>query len=120
MQYYILFNTALVIVSCFLSWIEPKIFVITLRGFQMIDGKIVLVLALIGFISICYELLRKKAQLFWVYGLVGFIITIITSMVFYSYYQNNYSGGPGIYLAALGGIQLTGTYVVYLFQQGKQ
>lgn len=119
MQYYILFNTSLVIASCFLGWIEPKLFVIAMRGFQMLDGKIILVLGLLGFATICYELLRKKAQLYWVYGLLGFLITIITGMVFYSYYQNQYSGGAGLYLAALGGIQLTGTYVVFLFQSRK-
>jgi len=120
MQYYILFNTTLVIASCFLTWIEPKLFIITMRGFQMRDGKVVLVLGLIGFATICFELLRRKSGLYWVYGLIGFIITIITGMVFFSYYQNNYSGGAGLYLAALGGIQLTGTYVVFLFQHGKQ
>lgn len=120
MQYYILFNTSLVIASCFLSWIEPKIFVIAMRGIQMMDGKIVLVLGMIGFVTICYELLRRKEQLYWVYGLTGFIVAIITGMEFYSFYQNQYSGGAGIYLAALGGIQLTGSYVVVLFQKGKQ
>lgn len=85
----------------------------------MLDGKIILVLGLLGFATICYELLRKKAQLYWVYGLLGFLITITTGMVFYNYYQNRYSGGAGLYLAALGGIQLTGTYVVFLFQSRK-
>ncbi len=120
MQYYILFNLTLVIASCFLTWIEPKIFVVALRGIQMIDGKIVLVLGLIGFITICSELLRRKAVLYWVYGFVGFIITIIAGMEFFSFYQNQYSGGPGLYLAGLSGVQLTGTYVIYLFQQGKK
>ncbi len=119
MPYYILFNTFLIIASCFLTWIEPKLFVISMRGFQMLDGRIVLVLGIIGFAAICFELLRKKVRLYWVYGLIGFITIIVTGMVFYSYYQNQYSGGAGIYLAALGGIQLTGTYVVFLFQQGK-
>lgn len=119
MQFYILFNLTLVIASCFLTWIEPKIFVVALRGIQMIDGKIVLILGLIGFISICYELLRRKAALFWVYGFVGFIISIIVGMEFFSFYQNDYSGGPGLYLAALSGVQLTGTYVVYLFHHEK-
>ncbi|MEC4678143.1 MAG: hypothetical protein VST69_05255 [Nitrospirota bacterium] len=119
MQYYILFNTVLLIVSSFLTWVEPKLFIITMKGFQMIDGKIVLVLGILGFVSICYELLRRKAQLYWIYGLIGFMTMIITGMVFYSYYQNQYSGGAGLYLAALGGIQLTGTYVVFIFQPRK-
>jgi len=118
-QYYILFNMLLIIISSFLTWIEPKLFIITMQGFQMIDGKIVLVLGILGFVSICYELLRRKTRLYWIYGLIGFLVMIVTGMVFYSYYRNQYSGGAGLYLAALGGIQLTGTYVVFLFQPRK-
>ncbi len=119
MQYYILFNSLLVIASCFLSWIEPKLFVIAMRGIQMVDGQIVFVLGFISFVTICYELLRRKEQLYWVYGLTGFIISIIAGMEFYSFYQNQYSGGAGIFLATLGGIQLTGSYIVVLLQKGK-
>lgn len=114
MYFYVLFNTFLVIASCFLTWIEPKIFVIEMRGIQMIDGKVVLTLGTIGFITCVFEMLRKKRKFFWVYGMVGFLISIITAVVFFNYYQHEYRGGPGIYLAALSGVQLTGTYILHL------
>ncbi len=120
MQFYILFNTFLVMFGCFLTWIEPKIFVIAMRGIDMIDGKIVFGLGLIGFLTISYELIRKNRQFYWIYGVVGLVIVVITGVVFFNYYQNNYNGGPGIYLSALGGVQLTGTYVIVLFQSGKK
>ncbi len=119
-QYYILFNAVLVVASCFLTWIEPKIFVVEMRGIDMLDGKIVFSLGLIGVVSICYELFRKQIRYYWIYGMVGFLIMVTSGFIFYNYYQNNASGGPGIYLAALGGIQLTGTYVIYLQQLGKR
>ncbi|MFQ5598831.1 MAG: hypothetical protein ACE5GK_12380 [Nitrospiria bacterium] len=116
MQFFILFNTFLVMYGCFLTWIEPKIFVVAMRGIDMIDGKIVFGLGLIGFFGIAYELIRKRKAFYWVYGGVGLIVTVISGVVFFNYYQNNYNGGPGIYLSALGGIQLVGSYVAVLLQ----
>ncbi|MFQ5779575.1 MAG: hypothetical protein ACE5HN_02160 [Nitrospiria bacterium] len=120
MQYYILFNTFLVIFGCFLPWIHPALFVVGMRGIEMVDGKIVLGLGAIGFLSISYELLMKKERFYWLYGIVGFVVFIIAVLVLINYYQNEYSSGPGIYLAALGGLQLTGAYVVVLFKKGRR
>lgn len=121
MQYYILFNTFLVILGVFLPWLQPGLFVAGHRGIQTSDGKVVLAIALIGFVMISYELIRRKERFYWLYGGVGFAVMIITSLVLYNYYyQNNYSSGPGVYLSLLGGLQLTGTYVVYLFTQGRR
>lgn len=117
LQLYILFNTFLVMFGCFLTWIEPKIFIIAMRGIDMIDGKIVFSLGLVSFLFISYELIKKRKQFYWVYGAVGLVVTVILGVVFFNYYQNDYHGGPGIYISALGGIQLVGSYVVVLFQQ---
>ncbi len=105
--------------GCFLTWIEPKIFVVEMRGIDMIDGQIVFGLGLVGFLFVSYELIKKRREFNWVYGVVGLIITVISGVIFFNYYQNEYHGGPGIYLSALGGIQMVGAYVVILFQQGK-
>lgn len=120
MQLYILFNSFLVMFGCFLTWIEPKIFVVALRGIEMMDGKIVFGLGLLSFIAVSYELIRKKTQLYWLHGVLGLAVTVVSGVVFFNYYQNNYNGGPGIYLSALGGIQLVGSYVVVLFQRAKE
>ncbi len=120
MQYYILFNTFLIILGVFLPWIHPGLFVVGLRGTNTMDGKIVLVFALIGFLTVSYELIKRKERFYWLYGGVGFATLIVTSLVLYNYYQNNYSSGPGIYLSVLGALQLTGAYVVYLFRQGRR
>lgn len=120
LQYYILFNTFLVMAGVFLPWIHPGLFVVGLRGIEMIDGKIVFLLACIGFVTISYEIIRKRGRFFWLYGAVGFLILMVTALVLYNFYQNNYSSGPGIYLSALGGLQLTGSYIVFLFKQGRR
>jgi hypothetical protein len=53
----------------------------------------------------------------WVTGVVGFIVFIIIVMLFYDYSRNEYILGPGMYLVALGSLQLTGAYVVSLFKK---
>jgi len=105
--------------GCFLSWIEPKIFVIALRGIEMIDGKIVFGLGLIGFVVVATELIFKKQRLYWLYGVLGLAVTVVSGVVFFNYHQNNYNAGPGIYLSALGGLQMAGSYVITLLQMGK-
>ena len=120
MKYYILFNTFLVVLGVFLPWIHPGLFVVGLRGIDTMDGKIVLTLAFIGFLMISYELITRRGQFYWLYGGIGFAVLIVTSMVLYNYFQNNYSSGPGIYLSFLGGLQLTGSYVVFLFKHGRR
>jgi hypothetical protein len=121
MQYYILFNTFLIILGVFLPWLQPGLFVAGHRGIETSDGRVVAVIALIAFLTISYELIKRKERLYWLYGGAGFAVTIITSLVLYNYYyQNNYTSGPGVYLSLLGGVQITGTYVVYLFKQGRR
>ncbi len=119
-QLYILFNTFLVMLGSFLNWIEPKIFVVALRGIEMMDGKLVFGFGLVGFIGVAYELICKKKQLNWLYGVLGLAVTVISGVVFFNYYQNNYNAGPGIYVSTLGGIQLVGSYVVLLLQPQKE
>lgn len=119
MLYYILFNTFLVALGCVLPWLHPGLFVVGLRGIDMMDGKIVLGLALIGLLAAAYQLLRKGERFYWVYGLIGFLILIISMLDLYTFYQNRYPIGPGIYLVALGGLQLTGAYILFLLKQGR-
>lgn len=120
MQFYILFNTFLVISSCFLQWIQPKIFVTNIIGIETIDGKIIFGLGVIGFLAVSCDLIMRKERLTWITGTVGFIVFIITAMLFYDYSRNEYVLGPGMYLAALGSVQLTGAYVVFLFKKAGQ
>ncbi|GEM_PF-2382636 len=119
MLYYILFNLALVILGCFLTWLHPGLFVAGHRGIQTFDGKIILGLALIGFLHVSFQMIWRKKGYSWINGLVGFFIFIVSVLVLYDYIRNQYPIGPGIYLAALGGLQLTGAYVVMLFQRGR-
>lgn len=119
MLYYILFNTFLVALGCVLPWIHPGLFVVGLRGIDMIDGKVALGLALIGLLAASYQLLQKRGRFYWVYGLIGFLILMIATLDLYTFYQNRYPIGPGIYLVALGGLQLTGAYILFLLRQGK-
>ena len=120
MYLFILFNTLVVMYGCSLIWIEPKLFNIAMHGLEMMDGKVVFALALTAGIAVLFELIFKKRSLSWLYGILGLAIVIVTGVVFFNYYKNAYNSGPGIYLAALGGLQLTGSYVVLLFRQGKQ
>jgi len=119
-QFYILFNTFLVMLSCFLQWIQPKIFVTNIKGIETFDGKIIFGLGIIGFLAVSYDLITRKKRFTWITGIVGFIVFIITSMLFYNYSQYEYVLGPGMYLAALGSVQLTGSYVVFLFRKEGQ
>ncbi|TAK02466.1 MAG: hypothetical protein EPO39_13370 [Candidatus Manganitrophaceae bacterium] len=119
MLYYILFNTFLVALGCVLPWLHPGLFVVGLRGIDMVDGKLILGLALIGLLAASYQLLQKRGRFYWIYGLIGFLIFIISALDLYTFYQNRYPMGPGIYLAALGGLQLTGAYLLMLFRQGR-
>jgi len=116
---FILYNTLLVMYGSSLIWIEPKIFNIAMRGIEMMDGKVVFGLAATGCIVVLLELIFRKRRLSWLYGVLGLAIVIITGVVFFNYYRNAYNSGAGIYLAALGGVQLVGSYVVLLFRQGK-
>lgn len=117
--YYILFNTFLVALGAFLPWLHPGLFVVGLRGIDMMDGKVILGLALIGFLAAAYQLVQKRGRFYWIYGLVGFLILLVTILDLFTFYQNRYPIGPGIYLAALGGLQVTGAYIVMLFRSGR-
>lgn len=120
MLYYTLFNLALVILGCFLTWLHPGLFVAGHRGIQTLDGKIILGLALIGFLNVSFQMILRKKGLDWVNGLVGFSIFIVSGLVLYEYFQNRYPIGPGVYLTTLGGLQLTGTYILFLLRQGRR
>ncbi len=119
MYFFIFYNTLLVMYGCSLIWIEPKIFNVAMRGLEMMDGKVVFGLAATGCIVVFFELFRKKRTLSWFYGVLGLAIVVVTGVVFFNYYRNAYNSGAGLYLAALGGLQLMGSYVVLLFRQGK-
>lgn len=119
MLYYILFNLALVILGCFLTWLHPGLFVAGHLGIQTFDGKIILGLALIGFLHVSFQVIWRKRGNDWINGLVGFLIFIISGLVLYDYIRNRYPIGPGIYLTAVGGLQLTGAYLLMLFRQGR-
>lgn len=119
MVYYILFNTFLVALGCVLPWLHPGLFVVGLRGIDIMDGKVILGLALICFLAASYQLLQKRGRFDWIYGLIGFLILIVSALDLYTFYENRYPIGPGIYLAALGGLQITGAYVLMLFRQRR-
>ncbi|MBI3804303.1 MAG: hypothetical protein HY282_11140 [Nitrospirae bacterium] len=119
MVYYILFNTFLVALGAFLPWLHPGLFVVGLRGIDMIDGKVILLFALIGFLVASYQLIQKRGRFYWLYGVVGFLILLVTILDLYTFYQNRYPIGPGIYLALLGGLQITGAYILMLLRPGR-
>jgi len=116
-QLFCLYNTVLIIVGCFMTWIEPKIFIVAMRGIEMMDGKIVLFLGALGFFAALADVIRKKTRFIWAYGLVGFTVSIIIGVVFFNYYRNLYNGGPGIFICTLGALQLTAAYVNFLFKK---
>lgn len=118
MGYYILFNMALLLLGCSLPWLHPALFVVGLRGIDMIDGKAILILAFFGFLTGAYQLIWKKEGFYWLYGTIGLVTGVITGMDLYQFYQSRYPVGPGLYLAALGGLQLIGCYLVTLFRGG--
>ena len=117
MRLYHLFNAFLVLAGCFLPWIHPGLFVPGLRGVEMFDGKVALSLALIGFGTASFQLIQKKEGLDWLFGGIGLAIGVIAGMDLYIFYRNRYSIGPGLYLTALGGLQLTGSYVLILYRR---
>lgn len=119
MLYYILFNTFLVALGTVLPWLHPGLFVVGLRGIDIMDGKVILALALIGLLAASYQLLQKRGHFYWIYGLIGFLILIVSALDLYNFYQNRYPIGPGIYLTTLGGLQLTGAYVLTLLRQRR-
>jgi hypothetical protein len=120
----ILFNLTLIVVGCFLPWLHSALFVVRLRGVEMVDGKVVLGLAAAGFLWMLYQiLLGKKASLPneepapssrpFFYGVIGLAVVAVTGLDLALFYQKGYPIGPGIYLACLGGAQL----VVYFFKK---
>jgi len=111
------YNTVLVIISCFLQWIQPKIFVTNITGFQTFDGKLVLGLGLIGFLAASCDFISKGERFAGISGIIGFIIIIYVSMLFFDYFRREYVLGPGIYLVALGSLQLTGAYIAALLKR---
>ncbi len=120
MKFFIFYNTALVVASCFLQWIQPKIFITNIKGIETFDGKLVFGLGVIGFLAASFDLIIRTELLAWVTGLVGFIVFIVIAMLFYDYSRNEYVLGPGMYLVALGSLQLTGAYVISLFKKAGQ
>lgn len=120
MQYYVLFNMFLVVVGCFLPWTQPGLFVVGLRGIDMKDGKIIVALALIGFATISYHLLKKQERFYGLYGAIGLAVLVVTGMDLYIFYMNRYPMGPGIYVSAVGGLQLAGSYIVWIITKGRR
>ncbi|HIE65459.1 MAG: hypothetical protein ABGX83_01140 [Nitrospira sp.] len=120
MKFFRWYNTVLVILSCFLQWIQPKIFVTNISGIETFDGKLVFGLGVIGFLAASGDLIIKGGRFAWLTNVTGFIVFIIISMLFYDYSRNEYVLGPGMYLAAMGSLQLTGAYVASLFKKGGQ
>lgn len=119
MRYYILFNMLLIAFGCLLPWLIPGLFVVGLRGIQMMDGKIVLALAVIGLLAIAYHLVSRRG-FDWLYGVVGLATAVISGMDGYSFYKSGYTIGPGVYLVALGALQLIGSYIVLLIEGGEK
>ncbi len=117
--YYILLNLILIAIGCTLPWLHPALFVVRLKGIDMVDGKVIFVLALMGFVGVLYQLIQKRGVttraggrgFFVFYGVVGLAVVAITGLDLTLFYKNNYPIGAGIYLSFLGGIQLVGCFL---------
>ncbi|MFQ5580632.1 MAG: hypothetical protein ACE5FZ_08465 [Nitrospiria bacterium] len=120
MKFFRFYNTLLVIASCFLQWIQPKIFVTNIKGVETFDGKLIFGLGVIGLLAASFDLILRTELLTWVTGIIGFIVFIIIGMLFYDYSRNEYVLGPGMYMAALASLQLTGAYIASLFKKADQ
>jgi len=116
-QLFCLYNTVLIIAGCFMTWIQAGIFIVTLRGIQLPFGRVVLVLGLIGFLILLLELIQRKKRFIWAYGPVGYTSFLVLGVTFLNHYRNQYISGPGIFISALGALQLTAAYVFFLFQK---
>ncbi len=136
MIYYIVFNLILMIIGCFLPWLHAALFVVRLRGIDMLDGKVVFGLATASFLWILYQRLTGvtmpanrpppldaedsssslptgpvRPQWPLPHGVVGLAVVAITGLDLYVFYKNRYPIGPGIYLSFLGGAQLVGCFL---------
>ncbi len=83
----------------------------------MIDGKVLLTLAVTALLVLLYQQIRKRSPRWvgWAYGMIGGAVALITVLDLYDYYNQLYPVGPGIYLCFLGGAQLLG-YAVFRFR----
>lgn len=115
MPYYLLFSLLLIVAGSFLPWTHPALFVILLRGIDMLDGQILLALTCAAIVCVLYHLVWRRSPrwTWWLYGFVGIIVVMVTGFDLFLFYKNRYPTGPGIYLSFLGGVQLLGSVVFY-------
>jgi hypothetical protein len=118
MPYYLLLNIGLITGGCFLPWVHQTLFVVRLRGVDMIDGKVLLILAVAALLVLLYQQITKRSPRWigWAYGMIGGAVVLITGLDLYDYYNQLYPVGPGIYLCFLGGVQLLG-HAVFRFKK---
>ena len=114
MSAYLFFNIILVIFGCFLPWVHAAIFVVRLRGIDMMDGKVLLAFAILALLFFLYQTIRKESLRLMAYAAFGIVILAITGLDLYIFYMNQYPIGPGIYLSFLGGAQIFGCSIFYL------
>jgi len=106
-----------VIVGCFLPWTHAAIFVVRLRGWEMMDGKIMFAIAVSALCLLLYQTIQKRQIVLMIYGVMGLAIAAITGLDIYLFYMNNYPTGPGVYLSFLGGAQI---FVYSVFNKMKR
>ena len=106
MRYFILINWILVMTGCFMPWLYPKLFVIGMDGIDMVDGKVILALAIVGIVVSMVQFRVQRKGLFMLQGLLGLGIIAISGMELLVFYQRAYPVGPGLFLVFLCATQI--------------
>lgn len=99
-------STLLILIGVFLPWIQPSLFIVTTRGFDIKDGQVVLACGLVASVVSIIGILRGWKLLGWAYLFLGLLCVAISGGDLYDFWQHQYNTGPGLYLTLVGGLWL--------------
>lgn len=108
-------STLLIMIGVFLPWIHPSLFIVTARGIDIKDGRLLLAFGLIASVAAIYGIFRRWKFLGWIYLFIGLFCAAVAGLELYDFWQHKYNVGPGLYLALVGGLQLALAPFVGLF-----
>ncbi len=104
---FLLYNALLLAGGTLLPWIDPSLFSLSLRGYELSDGKLLLaVAAAAAIVSLINLAARERKVGNGVHLLAGAIGLFVTLFEIVDFSRRRYIIGPGVYVSLIASVQM--------------